>query len=91
MAQTKGVNAQKLRVHCCATLAEIVQAMEAEQLVPHAQKTLIFVRDELRAKPFCLELISCVDGILDKFGKRAAQLPELPALVDRIILNGLHA
>lgn len=78
---------------CYSTLGKVIEPIDnsgLEEYLPDILKTLQFELQR-RAKPFCVDIINCLDDLRKKFKRKMLQLIDIGQLVDNILLNGLYA
>ena len=78
---------------CYETLANLFNLIDSSFLKEDMSKIMSNITAELskEAKPFCPEIIKCVDVLRIKFGKKLADYVNMNNLLALVIFNGLHS
>ena len=77
---------------CYETLANLFNLIDSSFFKEDMSKIMnnVIIELEKKTKPFCSEIIKCVDCLRIKFGKKLSEYVNMNHLFELIILNGLY-
>jgi len=89
---TFGFNSKTEKAICYETVANLFTIIDSSFLKEDMGKIMNTLHAELekKAKPFCPEIIKCVDCLCTKFGKKLNDYVNLHTLLDLVIFYGLY-
>ena len=89
-----GINARtaKEKAICYETLAKIFEPIESSSIKDYLSSICKCIQTELerRIKPFCVEIIHCLEVLRKKFKKKITDYIKIDLLIDLVLLNGLN-